>query len=91
MTESELTAKAITAKELGADIAITGQWVWASFTGKPSAETRQSLKDAGYRWSPNRGTRYFPSKPCASKTSMPWSYIVDKYGMKTLELDDATV
>ena len=92
MTESELTAKAITAKELGADIAIVGQWVWATFTSKPSADILQTLKAKSFRWSKNRRAWYFASNIIErQQPKHSWADIVDKYGMKELEAVDATV
>lgn len=94
MTESELTAKAIMAKELGADVAIVGQWVWAAFEAKPGAKIRQVLKDNHFRWSKKRGKWYFAgnlTERQQPKVQKPWVDIVDKYGMKLLELEDVTV
>lgn len=33
---------------------VLGRWVWVEFPGKPSAEVRDALKVAGFRWAPKR-------------------------------------
>jgi hypothetical protein len=92
MTESELIARAGTAKELGAEVAVVGQWVWVTFPEKPSAEIRQILKDNHFRWSKNRNAWYFAGNLVErQQPKRSWADIVDKYGMKSLELEDATI
>jgi len=34
---------------------IVGRWVWLRFPEKPSKETRELIKGAGFRWVPKRG------------------------------------
>ncbi|MCK5581804.1 MAG: hypothetical protein KAJ18_11095 [Candidatus Omnitrophica bacterium] len=34
---------------------VVGKWVWIEFDSKPNTETRQALKDFGFRWSRRRG------------------------------------
>ncbi|KKL57415.1 hypothetical protein LCGC14_2235670, partial [marine sediment metagenome] len=34
---------------------VVGKWVWIKFDSKPDTETRQALKDIGFRWSRRRG------------------------------------
>ena len=34
---------------------IVGRWVWIEFPEKPSGETRELLKGAGFRWIHKRG------------------------------------
>ena len=33
---------------------VVGRWVWVYFSDKPSAEVRDGLKTAGFRWVKNR-------------------------------------
>ena len=34
---------------------LVGQWVWAEFPQKPSADTRHWLKQTGFHWNQQRG------------------------------------
>ncbi len=91
MTQIELEQKAICAHNLGAgSVAITGMWIWASFESMPVKETRQAMAAEGFRWIPKRQSWAFMGKPCTSKKHMPWSYIVDKYGLRMLEDSEVT-
>jgi hypothetical protein len=64
---------------------VVGRWVWVKFESKPDAETRQSLKDMGFRWSKRRSQWSHncgrPTKP--AHNYKPW----DKY--QTISLDEA--
>lgn len=62
---------------------VVGRWVWIKFESKPDADTRQALKDAGFRWSRRRGQWAHncghPTKP--ARSYRPW----DKYQTTLLE------
>ena len=51
-----------------------GSWVWVTFPEKPPKETRKSLREFGFIWSPRRGKWAHncgkPSKPAYEST--PW-------------------
>ncbi len=70
-------------KEMSLPARVVGKWVWIKFESKPDADTRQSLKDAGFRWSRRRGQWSHacgtPSKPAHSYR--PW----DRYETTLLE------
>jgi len=55
MRETEMRAKSAARDYPGADVEIIGAWVWLTFAGKPSKETRESLKSTGFRWVHKRG------------------------------------
>jgi len=84
VSKQELVAKAEFAIHQGARVSITGAWVWATFADKPSREVRAVLKAEGFRWSKGKGKWYFAGRPCASRTSHSWGYIVQKYGEEEL-------
>lgn len=50
---TELVAAWCIAKDLDAEV--VGAWVWVTFDEKPSAELREELKSAGFRWVRKRG------------------------------------
>ena len=55
---------------------LVGCWVWVSFDAKPEAETRQELKDAGFRWIRKRSKwAHNCGRPCRAGKGQPW----DKY------------
>ncbi len=84
--DDTLLVHATLAKELGAcDVAITGKWVWAEFKGKPSNEVRTKLKADGWIYCKRKQKWAWRGAPARSKKAMSWSYIVDKYGLRTLE------
>jgi len=33
---------------------VVGRWIWAEFHGPPPVETRNTLKELGFRWNPRR-------------------------------------
>jgi len=76
----ELEAKAHLAVTLGAQVTITGYWVWASFSAIPASATRTALKEAGFRWMRHKQKWAFRGALCTSRASMSWEYITDKYG-----------
>ena len=41
-------------KALNLPARVVGKWIWVEFESKPPAETRQALKDFGFRWSARR-------------------------------------
>ena len=64
---------------------MVGAWCWIKFESKPSADIRQALKNAGFRWSRRRGQWAHncghSSRPAHGYR--PW----DKYS--TISLDEA--
>ena len=75
-----LSEKALIAKGLGAQVIRCGKWLWAEFAGKPSVETRDALKGAGYKWGSKKGKWYFAGVPRRNRKGMSWDYISSKYG-----------
>jgi hypothetical protein len=69
------------------DAELVGRWVWVTFSSKPSAAIRQSLKDFGFRWSRRRGKwAHNCGHPSRSSAGNPWI----KYGHRRIsELDAA--
>lgn len=59
--------------DLGLDIEICGTWIWVSGDTKPHRET---LKLAGYRWSPPKSCWYF--RPEENKSYNRSSWAMDK-------------
>ena len=43
---------------VGAEVRKSGSWLWARFPSRPSAEVREQMKAAGWRWSRRRGAWY---------------------------------
>ena len=68
------------------EVKLAGSWVWISGNTKP---LRKELKAQGLMWSPKKEKWYLKGKPCSSKTSMPWDYIVSRYGLE--EIQEATI
>ena len=79
-----LTLQAEIARGLGATVEITGKWVWASFTEKPSKEARSTLKENKWIWCQNKGKWAWRGVKVSSRRTMPWEYIVGKYGCQTM-------
>lgn len=64
---------------------VVGRWVWIQFDSKPSSQTRESLKQFGFRWSRRRGQWAhncgYVSRP--ARSYRPW----DRY--RTISLEEA--
>ncbi len=63
----------------GLEIEICGLWVWIGGETKPH---RQALKEAGYRWSPNKEKWYFAGVPAGGWSSMDMEEIRTRYGSR---------
>ena len=51
---------------VGATVKRSGSWLWARFPSRPSAEIREQMRAAGWRWSRRRGEWYHrPAKVAA--------------------------
>ena len=62
---------------------IVGRWLWLEFTGKPTAEIRQQLKDNRWSWAPKKGkwTYHNPEEPRPGKHRfMTFEEIESKHG-----------
>lgn len=62
---------------------LVGRWLWLEFTGKPTAEIRQQLKDNRWSWAPKKGkwTYHNPEEPRPGKHRfMTFEEIQDKHG-----------
>ena len=62
---------------------LVGRWLWLEFTGKPTAEIRQQLKDNRWAWAPKKGkwTYHNPEEPRPGKHRfMTFEEIQDKHG-----------
>jgi len=73
-------AKAMTAATLGATAVICGAWVWATFSDKPTSDTRETLKTEGFKWANQKGKWYFAGKPRANRRPKSYEYIAARYG-----------
>lgn len=80
----DLTVQAEIARGLGATVEITGKWAWASFAAKPSKEARSTLKENKWIWCQNKGKWAWRGVKVSSRRTMPWEYIVGKYGCQTI-------
>ncbi len=84
MNGIELIRKAEVAKQAGASrVEIIGRWVWAWFTGVPSPQARQVLKDARYKWNAKRKVWQFAGVPCRY-TKAGTFQIRAKYGSRVV-------
>lgn len=62
---------------------LVGRWLWLEFTGKPTAEIRQQLKDNRWSWAPKKDkwTYHNPEEPRPGKHRfMTFEEIQDKHG-----------
>ena len=62
---------------------LVGRWLWLEFTGKPTAEIRQQLKDNRWSWAPKKGkwTYHNPEEPRPGKHRfMTFEEIESKHG-----------
>ena len=62
---------------------LVGRWLWLEFTGKPTAEIRQQLKDNRWSWAPKKGkwTYHNPEEPRPGKHRyMTFEEIQEKHG-----------
>ena len=84
-TTDIVRAQAEMAANMGANVAITGSWVWAQFATKPSKDTLSTLKANKWIWCKSKGKWAYRGKPCHSKKTMTWDYITRKYGYETIE------
>lgn len=66
---------------------LVGRWLWLEFTGKPTAEIRQQLKDNRWSWAPKKGkwTYHNPEEPRPGKHRyMSFEEIESKHGSAAL-------
>lgn len=62
---------------------LVGRWLWLEFTGKPTAEIREQLKENKWTWAPKKGkwSYHNPEEPRPGKHRfMTLEEIKDKYG-----------
>ena len=62
---------------------LVGRWLWLEFTGKPTAEIRQQLKENRWSWAPKKGkwTYHNPEEPRPGKHRyMSFEEIESKHG-----------
>ena len=62
---------------------LVGRWLWLEFTGKPTEEIRQQLKDNRWSWAPKKGkwTYHNPEEPRPGKHRfMTFEEIESKHG-----------
>jgi hypothetical protein len=64
---------------------VVGAWVWVQFPTSPNAETREWLKDWGFRWNSKRQAW---QHPCGAFRSRSGDDPRGRYGVVRLE-DDA--
>jgi len=62
---------------------VVGRWVWIEFESIPDENTRQMLKDFGFKWSPRRQqwAHNCGHRSRAAKSYRPW----DKYPTRSLD------
>ena len=62
---------------------LVGRWLWLEFTGQPTEDIRQQLKDNRWSWAPKKGkwTYHNPEEPRPGKHRfMTFEEIQDKHG-----------
>jgi hypothetical protein len=59
------------------DWKIVGLWLWVSGDTKP---IKSGLKEAGFRWSPNKEKWYFAGRPSISRKHHSYEEIVEMHG-----------
>ena len=64
---------------------VCGLWLWVQFNGKPSNDTRSTLKSAGFRWARRKEKWYYAAVPSKGKRTMSMAYIRTKYGSEELD------
>ena len=84
MTTQDLTAKALLAKSLGAEVEIVGVWVWAYFETKPSREVRTELKKEKFHWNAKRSCWQFAGSKSTGSPEHS-SVVKAKYGAYKVE------
>lgn len=90
---AQLPRQAELARHLpGARVELVGRWLWCSFPGVPSAETRDALKRNGWRWAPNKGRWYFAGVPSHARRrgGVPMETIRDRYGCIVIRSEEVT-
>lgn len=66
---------------------LVGRWLWLEFTGKPTEEIRQQLKDNRWSWAPKKGkwTYHNPEDPRPGKHRfMSFEEIESKHGSASI-------
>lgn len=66
------------------DVELCGAWVWVTFAGKPSADVRETLKAAGFRWAPKKEKWYFAGVESRGRGQSSMDDIREKYGSANL-------
>lgn len=84
----ELHRQAQLAAKFGANVTITGQWVWAGFDKKPEQKILDTLKENRWIWCRNKSKWAYRGKPSTSRKSMDWNYITNKYGVENIENEE---
>ena len=63
-----------------------GVWLWATFEGKPSEQTRGNLKTMGYRFNGTRKCwQWAPYKRRSFASKRGKAYLESKYGKRVIE------
>ena len=83
--DARIHEQARIARGLGASVEITGKWVWATFTEKPSKEARATLKTNAWIWCQSKGKWAWRGVKVSSRRTMDWNYITTKYGCQKLD------
>jgi len=84
-----LKARAVYVATFGAQVVITGAWIWARFQKMPESSIRERMKSAGFRWSKNKEKWYYAGSPSRARKTMSWQYVAQTYGVETVTEDDA--
>jgi len=82
---SNLIFMAHKARNMGAEVSITGQWVWATFSSKPPQAILEELRSSKWIWCRTKGKWAYREVKAHSHKAMPWDYITSKYGEEKLE------
>lgn len=80
MSIEELKTMAESVKKTGADVKLVGLWLWASFSTKPSKETREKLKNSGWKYASRKQKWFFAGQPAARWKGATYEMIAAKHG-----------
>jgi hypothetical protein len=82
-----LRARAVYVATFGAQVVITGAWIWAKFQRMPDSSIRDRMKAAGFRWSKGKAKWYYAGAPSRARKSMSWQYVAQTYGVEPVTED----
>jgi hypothetical protein len=84
-----LRARAVYVATFGAQVVITGAWIWAKFQRMPDSSIRDRMKAAGFRWSKKNAKWFYAGAVSTARRVMGWQYVTQTYGVEPVTEDDA--